>query len=96
MLVLSRKVKESIVIDGHIRVVVLRIEGQVVKLGFDAPREVQVHRQEVYEAIQRSNQAALTTASGAAPSSTGGIHRTPSADAQEGVWSPSTEPTPRE
>ncbi|HEX7654861.1 MAG TPA: carbon storage regulator CsrA [Verrucomicrobiae bacterium] len=60
MLILSRKIGESIVIDGRIHVKVMRVEGEVVKLGIEAPSEVPVHRQEVYEEIQRSNQAALT------------------------------------
>jgi carbon storage regulator len=60
MLILSRKIGESIVIDGRIHVKVMRVEGEVVKLGIEAPAEVPVHRQEVYEEIQRSNQAALT------------------------------------
>jgi carbon storage regulator len=61
MLVLSRKVNENIVIDGRIIVKVVRTEGNFVKLGIEAPPEVSVHRQEVYDEIQRSNQAALTT-----------------------------------
>ncbi len=60
MLILSRKSGESIVIDGCIHVKIVRVEGEVVKVGIDAPSEVPVHRREVYEEIQRSNQAALT------------------------------------
>ena len=61
MLVLSRKVNENIVIDGRIVVKVVRTEGNFVKLGIEAPADVQVHRQEVYDEIQKSNRAALTT-----------------------------------
>jgi carbon storage regulator len=57
MLILSRKLNESIVIDGRIIVKVLRIEKDTVKLGIQAPIELSVHRQEIYEAIQRSKQA---------------------------------------
>ena len=60
MLILSRKIGESIVIDGKIHVTVMRVEGETVKLGIAAPAEVPVHRKEVYEEIQRSNQQALT------------------------------------
>jgi carbon storage regulator len=60
MLILSRKLGESIVIDGRIHVTVMRVEGEVVKLGIAAPSEVPVHRKEVYEEIQRSNRQALT------------------------------------
>ena len=60
MLILSRKSGESIVIDGNIRVKILRVDGDVVKLGIEAPAEVPVHRQEVYEEIQRNNEQALT------------------------------------
>ena len=60
MLILSRKSGESIVIAGNIRVKVMRVEGDVVKIGVEAPSSVPVHRQEVYEEIQRSNQAAVT------------------------------------
>src|SRR5689334_15982993 len=60
MLVLSRKVNENIVIDGRIVVKVVRTEGNFVKLGIEAPPDVPVHRQEIYDEIQKSNQAALT------------------------------------
>ncbi len=61
MLVLSRKVNENIIIDGRIVVKVVRTEGNFVKLGIEAPADVPVHRQEVYDEIQRNNQAALTS-----------------------------------
>jgi carbon storage regulator len=60
MLILSRKPGESIVVDGRITVKIMRLEGDVVKLGIDAPREVPVHRQEVYDEIQKNNRDALT------------------------------------
>jgi carbon storage regulator len=60
MLILSRKPGESIVIDGRIVVKVVRLEGDMVKIGIEAPREVPVHRQEVYDEIQRNNHEALT------------------------------------
>jgi carbon storage regulator len=60
MLILSRKPGETVVIDGRIRVRVIRVEGEVVKIGIEAPSDVSIHRQEVYEEIQRSNQEAAT------------------------------------
>jgi carbon storage regulator len=59
MLILSRKPGESIVIDGRIVVKIVRLDGELVKLGIDAPPEIAVHRQEVYDEIQRNNQEAL-------------------------------------
>jgi len=53
MLVLSRKTNESIVINDNIRVTVTDIRGDKVRLGIDAPRDVPVHRSEVWEAIKR-------------------------------------------
>ena len=67
MLVLSRKSNESIVIDGRIIVKVIRVDGDVVKLGIQAPASVPVHRQEVYDEIQRSNREALTCGRTALP-----------------------------
>lgn len=53
MLVLSRKKNESIVINNDIKIVVVEIRGDKVRLGVEAPREVPVHRREVYDAIQK-------------------------------------------
>jgi carbon storage regulator len=60
MLILSRKPGESIVIDGRITIKIVRLEGDMVKVGIEAPRDVPVHRQEVYDEIQASNKEALT------------------------------------
>jgi len=53
MLVLSRKKNESIVINDDISIVVVEIRGDKVRLGVEAPKEVPVHRREVYDAIKR-------------------------------------------
>lgn len=53
MLVLSRKKDEKIIIGEDITLMVIEIRGDKVRLGIDAPREVAVHREEVYEAIKR-------------------------------------------
>ncbi|MBX7074397.1 MAG: carbon storage regulator CsrA [Pirellulales bacterium] len=55
MLVLSRQRDESIMIGDNIVITVVDIRGDKVRLGINAPSEVPVHRQEVYEAIQREN-----------------------------------------
>lgn len=56
MLVLSRKKNESIVINNDITVTVVEIRGDKVRLGIVAPKEVPVHRQEVYDAIHGKDQ----------------------------------------
>ena len=61
MLILSRKTNESIVIDGRIKVKIVRLEGDVVKIGIEAPLDVPVHREEVYDEIQRNNREALAS-----------------------------------
>ena len=52
MLVLSRKLNQSIIINYDIVVTVLRVQGDTVRLGIEAPGEIPVHRQEVYEKMQ--------------------------------------------
>ena len=54
MLVLSRKKNESIVINDDITIIVVEIRGAKVRLGIEAPKEVPVHRREVFDAIRRS------------------------------------------
>jgi carbon storage regulator len=55
MLVLTRKPDESVIIGDTIAVTVLSIEGDQVKLGITAPKQVSVHRQEIYEQIKKAN-----------------------------------------
>ena len=54
MLVLSRKKNESIVIDDRIVITVVEVRGDKVRLGIQAPRDVPVHRQEVYDSLQKN------------------------------------------
>ena len=58
MLVLSRHRDESIMIGDEIVVTIVDIRGDKVRLGIDAPQDIPVHRQEVYDAIQRENRKA--------------------------------------
>jgi len=58
MLVLTRKVNQSIIIGEGIEIVVLEVRGEQVRLGIRAPRNVAVHRKEVYEQIQTENLSA--------------------------------------
>jgi carbon storage regulator len=67
MLILSRHAGDSIVIDGRIIVKVVRVEGDTVKLGIEAPADVPVHRHEVYEEIRRNNEQAITRAGASLP-----------------------------
>jgi carbon storage regulator len=55
MLVLTRKLGESIAIDDNIKIVVVQIKGKQVRLGIKAPKETKIHREEVYQAIQGQN-----------------------------------------
>jgi carbon storage regulator len=73
MLVLSRKVNQSIMVGDNVRVVVVAVDRDQVKLGIEAPREIAVHRSEIYEEIQRSNRsaAAAQQPASAAPASVG-------------------------
>lgn len=57
MLVLSRHRDESIIIGDNIVITVVDVRGDKVRLGIDAPTDIPVHRQEVYDAIQRERQA---------------------------------------
>jgi carbon storage regulator len=58
MLVLTRKLHQSIVIGDGIEIVVLEIRGEQVRIGIKAPRDVKVHRKEIYDQIQDENRSA--------------------------------------
>lgn len=60
MLVLTRKLGESIAIDDHIKIRVVQIKGKQVRLGIEAPKDTKIHREEVYVAIQDQNQQSAT------------------------------------
>ncbi len=62
MLVLTRKLNEGIVIGEHIKITVLEIKDQSVKLGIEAPREISVHRDEIFAEISSENQRASQAA----------------------------------
>lgn len=62
MLVLSRKINEAIMIGDNVRIVIVAVERDQVKVGIEAPRDIPVHRSEVYEEIQRSNRLAAEQA----------------------------------
>ena len=61
MLVLSRNVEESIVIDEVIEIKILEIQGGKIRIGIDAPKKIPVHRKEVHNAIQRERAEAAST-----------------------------------
>lgn len=60
MLVLSRKINESIIIGDDIEVKIVDVNGRTVKIGIEAPKDVSVHRKEVYEAIKAENLEAVS------------------------------------
>ena len=62
MLVLSRKKNESIVINDNIVITVVEVRGDKVRLGIEAPREIPVHRSEVYAAIQKDGPPQVSSA----------------------------------
>ncbi|MDQ0156918.1 carbon storage regulator CsrA [Robertmurraya andreesenii] len=61
MLVLTRKLNQSIQIGDDIEIKILAVEGEQIKVGIEAPRNVEIHRKEVYLAIQEENKKAVNT-----------------------------------
>ena len=62
MLVLTRKAGESIVIGNEVVITVLEIRGGQIRIGVDAPRDLTVHRAEIYQQVMAENQAAVASA----------------------------------
>ncbi len=62
MLILTRKVGEKLVIDDNVTVTVLGVKGNQIRIGIDAPREIQVHREEIYQRILKERAADRTQA----------------------------------
>ncbi len=61
MLVLTRKLGESIAIDNNIKITVVQVKGKQVRIGIEAPEDTKIHRQEVYTAIQEQNRTSAQT-----------------------------------
>ncbi|USK49566.1 carbon storage regulator CsrA [Bacillus sp. CMF12] len=61
MLVLTRRLKESIMVGDDIEISIISIEGDQVKLGISAPKNVDIHRKEIYLSIQQENSSATKT-----------------------------------
>lgn len=61
MLVLTRKLNESIMIGDDIEITILSVEGEQIKLGINAPKNVDIHRKEIYLSIQQENNEASKT-----------------------------------
>ena len=70
MLVLSRKLNQAIMIGDDVRIVVVSVDRDQVKLGIEAPRAIAVHRSEIYDEIQRQNREAAGSQLGAATAAT--------------------------
>ena len=59
MLVLTRKTGESIIIADNIEITIIETKGDQIKLGIKAPRDVEIHRKEIYDVIQEENKQAI-------------------------------------
>lgn len=56
MLILSRRIGESLIIGDDVQITVMDVHGSQVKIGIEAPKEVSVHREEIYDRIQREKE----------------------------------------
>ena len=95
MLLLTRKLGENIRIGDDVKITIVEVKGNHVKLGIDAPPSVKVHREEIYERIQQENRRAQAQAQqgGGAPQaeSTGNGGKTPGAGSGNGLPEPPDE-----
>ena len=64
MLILTRRISESVIIGDEVKVTVLGVKGNQVRLGIDAPKTVSVHREEIYQRIQQEKQGGVAPAAG--------------------------------
>jgi carbon storage regulator len=60
MLILTRRISESVIIGDEVKITVLGVKGNQVRLGIDAPKTVSVHREEIYQRIQQEKQGGVT------------------------------------
>ncbi len=68
MLIITRRPGEKIVLGDDITVTVMEVSGQTVRLGIDAPKELPIYREEIWDAVREENRAAATVAPDALPS----------------------------
>lgn len=61
MLVLSRRANDSIIINGNIKVTILEIRGDHIRIGIDAPRDITIHREEIHAELAAANVKAAST-----------------------------------
>lgn len=83
MLVLSRRVGESIVIGDDVTVTILEIRGDVIRVGIDAPRSVTVHRAELLAELESSNRQAASPSDDAVASLSQALRRRPETSSTE-------------
>jgi carbon storage regulator len=92
VLVLSRRVGESVVIGDNVVVTVLEVRGDVIRVGIDAPREVAVHRKEILEELAASNRAAASPDDRAVASLSSLVSRRPTPQSPDEAASESSAP----
>jgi carbon storage regulator len=93
VLVLSRRIGESVVVGNNVVVTILEVRGDLVRVGIEAPRDVPVHRREVFEAIEAANRLAASPESGAVSALASALSARQRRDQPA---TPATSPTPEQ